>query len=351
MYADIPKQLRDAIERRVKDLSPEALVRATATLSERYRAPVSYNSPIARSRREVLAYAAYRLPATFAAVTAALVAARDQRPDWEPRTLLDLGSGLGAGTWAAAQVWPSIDTVTAIEAEEEMIALGKHFGQGSSWEAVRTTNWIKDDLATAEVEQPNDLVLMSYVLGELNPEAIPETVNKAWDLATGMLVIVEPGTPSGYSRIIRARNELLCRGGFVTAPCPHDAPCPMGGGDWCHFAVRLPRSRTHRIAKQSTLGYEDEKYSYVAVSREATCRTEARILRHPQISPGKVTLELCTLEGLKSSTILKRDREWFKRGRKSEWGDSFDEYATTGLTLEAESDLEKGPPTAEPRRE
>jgi len=96
----------------------------------------------------------------------------------------------------------------------------------------------------------------------------------------------------------------------------------MTTGDWCHFAERLPRSSAHRLAKSSELGYEDEKYSYVVVSRSAVRVPEARILRHPRKHSGHVELELCTPDGLKRETISRKNGERYKRARKAEWGDA-----------------------------
>jgi ribosomal protein RSM22 (predicted rRNA methylase) len=330
MATDLPWALRQAIARHLHEVAPGEVTRATAKLSEQYRASVRRGSPVARSHVDVCAYAAYRLPATFAAVLAALQAIGEQRPGWQPRTLLDLGAGLGAGIWAAVDVWPSIESATAIDAEPQMMALGHDLGQAAAHQAIRSAHWTCGDLTTAVPSAAHDLVLLSYVLGELAAVAIPEIVQRAWGATAGTLVVVEPGTPPGYARIIQVREQLLRAGAFITAPCPHDASCPLGGGDWCHFGVRLARSRTHRVAKQGALGFEDEKFSYIGVSRGVTGRTGARVLRHPQIRPKHIRLELCTRAGLRSLTVTKRDSQAFKRARKSAWGDSFEDRAGIG---------------------
>jgi ribosomal protein RSM22 (predicted rRNA methylase) len=134
---------------------------------------------------------------------------------------------------------------------------------------------------------------------------------------------VEPGTPVGYRRILAARARLLERGGFTLAPCPHDDACPLPEGNWCHFAVRLPRSAEHRSAKVASAGFEDEKFAYVVVVRDELTRAPARILRHPQVRGGHVRLELCAADGLRSVVVSKRDREAFREARKASWGDAF----------------------------
>jgi len=81
--------------------------------------------------------------------------------------------------------------------------------------------------------------------------------------AKGLLVLVEPGTPAGYGRILRARDRLVGLGATLAAPCPHHAACPLTGEDWCHFSVRLPRSRDHRLAKGGEVPGFKPSHSFV----------------------------------------------------------------------------------------
>ena len=110
-------------------------------------------------------------------------------------------------------------------------------------------------------------------------------------------MFVEPGTPAGYRRILDARAAVIEAGGFTVAPCPHDLPCPLPEDDWCHFGTRLPRSKLHRRAKGVELGYEDEKFSYAALSREPVAKASARIIRQPQVRSGHVNLVTCEPDG------------------------------------------------------
>ena len=91
-------------------------------------------------------------------------------------------------------------------------------------------------------------------------------------------------------------------------------------GDWCHFAVRLERSAAHRRLKQGALGYEDEKFSYLAAGRAPVERPAARVVRHPLSRPGHIQLALCTARGLERRTVTKSQKEVYRRARKAEWG-------------------------------
>ena len=110
----------------------------------------------------------------------------------------------------------------------------------------------------------------------------------------------------------------------MAAPCPHALACPMVGGDWCHFAARLERTALHRKLKGGSLGYEDEKFSYVAFSKEVVELPPSRILSEPARHSGHVSLKLCTkAEGLQQPIISKKQGELYKQSRKAAWGDPF----------------------------
>ena len=95
-------------------------------------------------------------------------------------------------------------------------------------------------------------------------------------------------------------------------------------GDWCHFSQRLERTAGHRRIKGGSLGFEDEKFSYVIATRLELNPVQARIIRHPQKHSGHVQLELCTSRGrLEKTTIAKSAKEDYKRARQSDWGDEW----------------------------
>ena len=110
----------------------------------------------------------------------------------------------------------------------------------------------------------------------------------------------------------------------MLAPCPHDAPCPLPAGDWCHFATRLARSRTHRLAKGAERGFEDEKFSYIVLYSGAPPGGRRRVLRRPDLRPGHVVLDLCTADGLERRTVSKRDGADYRAARKVGWGDTLE---------------------------
>ncbi len=141
--------------------------------------------------------------------------------------------------------------------------------------------------------------------------------------AAQAVVIVEPGTPDGYARMIEARDRLIAAGFHVAAPCPHSAACPIvPGTDWCHFSARVSRSSLHRQIKGGTLPYEDEKFSYVAATRLPVAPAPARVVRKPQIRKGQVLLDLCEKDpALGRTTVTKRHGALYRAARDTNWGD------------------------------
>lgn len=318
---DLPLDLRLAIDEELEKVSPKELSLISEELSRRYReGDKSKDKGYLKSAKDVVAYTAFRLPATFAAVTAALKQIENIDDDWSPKSLLDVGAGPGTAMWAATSIWPGIDNITLLEREGNMIELGKRMATASSRSSINRAEWVKTDITSQMISGKFDLVIASYSLGELSGEDLSEAIHKLWSLTGGVLVIIEPGTPIGFRRIKEVREIALNEGGKTLAPCPHDNLCPMLGEDWCHFSQRIARSRLHRIVKGGELSYEDEKFSYVALSREVNTRAVNRILRHPQIRKGHIQLQLCTTDGIKSSIIARGDKETYKRAKNVYWG-------------------------------
>ncbi len=287
--------------------------------------------------RQHAAYLAARLPATYAAVSAALaMIPADVRG--RLRTLLDLGAGPGTATWAAREQCPNLESALLVDRSADLLATAARLGRASGADAsVAITTRVGD--AARGTWPPADLVIVAYALAELDgpggtsPAAAPgpartAALAAAWAATAHVLVLVEPGTPEGFERLRDARTRVLADGATLLAPCPHAGVCPMTGADWCHFAVRVPRTRRHRQLKGGTLGYEDEKFAYLVVARDAGARdaaapiAEARVLRHPRIDKGRVGLTLCTTDGIARVAITRRDED-YRAARKAAWGDAW----------------------------
>ncbi|MFE0109492.1 small ribosomal subunit Rsm22 family protein [Amycolatopsis sp. NPDC059019] len=322
--AALPEDLRSALDGELSRYPQQRLTQSVERLSTRYRQGGAASAPILASDVDVAAYAGYRMPATYAAVHAALAATAARTPDFAPRTQVDVGGGTGAAVWAAASVWPSLEKATVIEQVPAAITLGKRLVAQATSESVRTAEWRRGLIDPGSPPPEADLVTLSYVLGEL-PDRIREDTVRWLAAKARTVVLIEPGTPAGFERIRAARDILSASGAHLIAPCPHEHGCPIvPGEDWCHFSARLSRTGLHRQLKSGTLGFEDEKFSYVAASPEAAKLPEARIVRHPRKRKGLVVLDLCTAGAtLTETTVSKRHGALYRAARDVEWGDAW----------------------------
>jgi ribosomal protein RSM22 (predicted rRNA methylase) len=297
------------------------LTRAAAALSLRYRAEVQDGRFHLSDDMAARAYLATRLPATYAAVRVSLDEVAKVRPELAPCTILDVGAGPGTALWAAAGRWPSLEEAVLVERSSAIRVWGERL---TARVPLARVEWWTGDVAKELPElAPRDLVTLAYVLGELVPEAQERLVNRLWSLTADTLVIVEPGTPAGWTRILNARARLIAAGAHLLAPCPHAVACPLSPPDWCHFSRRVARSRLHRQAKGAEVPWEDEKYSYIAASRRAGMLPEARVLARPGTRRGLVSLKLCVEDGAAEERLLsKRDGASFRAARRLDWGDA-----------------------------
>ena len=315
----LPPALRQAVDRELAGIPLADLQSAAQRLSERYRAETRDGRLHLDDERAARAYLAARLPATFAAVASAFDALAVALPDFRPRTLLDVGAGPGTAAWAAAQCWPDLQNVHLMEASPAIRAVGERLAQALPIASV----WQATDVRRMPQVEPRDLVVLAYVLDELAPREGDALVDRLWRSTAGALVVVEPGTPAGWSRILAVRDQLMAAGAHIIAPCPHAAACPLIAPDWCHFAARVDRSRLHRQAKGASVPWEYEKFIYLAVARSPRKDAASRIIAPTQASKAGIALKLCTPDGRAvPQTVAKRDSAAFKAVRRLTWGDT-----------------------------
>jgi ribosomal protein RSM22 (predicted rRNA methylase) len=320
---DLPEDLRAALYAGLTGVAVDPLRRSVERLIEAYRSGTTPKSPILANSADAAAYAAYRMPATYSAVAAALAGLP---PRYRPETLLDLGGGTGAAAWAVATAYPEIAGITIADQAESALAQGAALALGAAAPVLRGAAWRRWVLGEP-VPAAADLVTVSYVLGELTAAGRETLLTAAVEATTarGALVIVEPGTPAGYDRVLSARSRLIAAGWQIAAPCPHQADCPLVRGDWCHFGVRVNRSALHRRLKEADLSYEDEKFSYLVATPEPVPQVGARVLRRPAQRKGLVSLRLCRPDGTAAEQIVTKrlGADVYKAARDVEWGDAW----------------------------
>jgi ribosomal protein RSM22 (predicted rRNA methylase) len=321
---ELPATLRQAVDRMLAGTSLPDLQKAADLLSRRYRAEIRDGRLHVSDALAAKAYLAARLPATYAAIRRSLADAVELSGNDAPQSMLDIGSGPGTALWAALAEWPELAAATLVEASDAMREAGALLAQDI--EATRLS-WRS---MTVESGLPGiegaDLVTLCYVLDELAPEFRDTLVDRLWALTFGMLVIVEPGTPAGWQRILNARRRLIGSGANIVAPCPHHEPCAIAPPDWCHFSRRVARSRLHRLTKGADVPWEDEKFIYLAASRRPARERGSRVLTPPRAGSGMVRLKLCSSGGsVEERLVTRREGAAFKAAKRLEWGDFLEE--------------------------
>ena len=330
---ELPYYLKIASEKLMEGMNMGKMSNSAKELSRRYMEESGQGKSLLNKDEEAAVYSLMRMPATFSAVSFALEQVCNVA-DFVPRTLLDAGAGTGGASFAANEFF-ALDKITCLERELAMENIGKKLMVASDDDVLKEATYIRKDLVEEALNNSNgkagnqpkyqsDLVIASYVLNEMSMENRMEVVRFLWENTKQMLVIIEPGTPVGFSNIRRIRDFLIEEGGHVCAPCPHMDNCLVSGDDWCHFTVRVQRGKYHKMLKDADVPYEDEKFSYIAFSKEPIDRSSfGRVMRHPRTQKGRMDLILCTNEGIIEKTVTKKDGEAYKCAKKVNCGDIY----------------------------
>jgi ribosomal protein RSM22 (predicted rRNA methylase) len=314
---ELPAGLKVALEAKLHGRARDEIAARAAQISRTYRN--SGNSRAIASEADALAYALVRMPATYAAVTACLNAFQEVKDNFAPVSLLDVGAGPGTASWAAAETFSSLQNFMLLDINAALQTLALELSREHARLATMTCR--RDAHALDEAE-PADLVIASYLIGEVGEAERRSLTERLWAKTRDTLLVVEPGTPAGYGRIIELRAQLIASGAHVAAPCPHDRECPLSAPDWCHFTQRLPRLRAHKQIKEAELPFEDEKFSYVVLTRAPAAKTFSRVLALPVLSKVEVSAKLCAANGVGLAKVPRRDKAAYAKARRWRWGEA-----------------------------
>ena len=317
--ATIPEGLKSGIEGYLAEMAAGSLAEKSAHMTQGYRQGRGSDKSL-----DFGAYLVARLPATFAAIGFCLSELGRRLPQFSPQSVLDAGSGPGTAAWAATTIYQDISRVTFMDSNPRFLQLASRLAAGSDHPALRQAEALQADLGNPLPQTSADLVVAAYALAEMPLEQAGRTAMALWQACAGALLIIEPGTPQGFARINQARSALITAGASLVAPCTHMNACPILKPDWCHFSVRLPRSREHMHAKQAKVPFEDEKFSYLIASRQPCQSHGARILASPRETKAQISFRLCAENGLSTRDIATRDKAEYKRVRKLAWGYVFE---------------------------
>jgi ribosomal protein RSM22 (predicted rRNA methylase) len=218
------------------------------------------------------------------------------------------------------EVWPSLTSVRFLDNAPEFLKLAQDLAHHGA-EPLRQAEALAGAIEALPEHAEADLVVAAYALAELPVSHVVAAAHGLWQASRALLAIVEPGTPAGFARIRAARQALLEQGAVPVAPCTHAGACPIAGDDWCHFSVRLARSRAHMHAKGASVPFEDERYAYLVLARDGAATGLARIIAPPVHGKPGVSFRVCRAGKLETRHVARREKALYKRVRKLDWGD------------------------------
>lgn len=321
MSYELPSSLRVELDAYALDKVGGAGLRLAAEeVSLRYRREAGRNFQI-KNEAEALSYIVARLPATYAANRRVLSEIETLLPDFAPLSVLDVGAGPGTASLAAVESFSSVESLHLVEMNRYL----QQAGQDLICSRFPQVDWVNEKVEQFTPRQTYDLILSSYVLNELSLASVLQQIKKLWAMCSGCLVILEPGTPEGGSLISMIRDAMIGEENtHLLGPCPHEVVCPLKDveGVWCHFSVRTSRTKLHKTLKGGDAGFEDEKFSYLVLSRFAVKPPVYRLIGHPAGAKLR-ELQVCGPKGAETLQVSK-SHPLHKRSKKLDWGDGFD---------------------------
>ncbi|XP_020633360.3 ribosome assembly protein METTL17, mitochondrial [Pogona vitticeps] len=306
-------------------------------------------------------YMVARMDGVFAAVFRAFHEIHKRVPDFQPRTLLDFGSGTGAASWAAHSIWgQSVKEYMNIDCSASMLALAEKLMKGISEEQTPCFPGVYfRQFLPVSPKVKFDLVVSAYSLNELPgySERV-ETLHTLWRKTDGFLVLVENGTKEGHQMLMEARDLILHdeekvahdpQEPYVFAPCPHHLPCPRLSRDQplpCNF-----------IQKYQPLPFKwnppqkEERFSFLILSRGSGKSTELwpRITQPVLARSSHAHVHLCCPDGSLQHAIItakKHGSDLYQCARRSKCGDRLpvlNSLSELSPEAEEETEDEKGP--------
>lgn len=271
--------------------------RAYSELSENYRNQ-NYRE---LDFSQAVAYAQGRMPATYGVIKYVLERFKNTGRNFS--NVLDVGAGVGALKIALR------DSKVSYEALEKSESMRKVFRKLNG----DNSKIYSEDFRKFQAETSYHAVFASYFINEIKDKIL--ALKKMFDLSEKYVFILEPGTPSGYKSILEAKKIAAELDWYPLMPCATQ-DCKLSGEDWCHFSIRLPRTKHHAKLKNAALPYEDEKFCYVIFSKKETGFFENNtVIKRPIKKSGHTIFDVCTSDGIRR--VVRTD----KASKKLQWGD------------------------------
>lgn len=302
----LPQWLQEKVNGLYLSLNKQTLVETREKLTSKYKQETGQNKALVENKTDSSLYAISRMPATYSVIYSLVETLAKQGLIENVETVLDVGSGTGAGYFALKELDEDLD-ITLVERDRNMIEIFKTLTENK-------VDVEKADASSFVFEDKADLVVTSYVLSEMTEQVRNQTFDNLAKSTNKYVLVIDTGTPNTYQEMMKLKDYATKKGLRVVAPCMA-TKCPLKD-DYCQFYARVERSSLHKLAKGGTLPYEDEKYFYLLFAKDEVNVEGERVIRRPVIKENNVSLVLCTKEGVKNKTCTKKDKDEFKRAKK-----------------------------------
>ena len=302
----LPHDLQEKVNKLYLNLNKQTLTQTRKNLTQKYKEQTGQSKSLIESKTESVLYAISRMPATYSVLHTLFEQLQEQGFVRDVETVLDVGSGTGAGFFALKDIDLNLK-VSLIERDKHMIDVFKTLTEN-------TVEVCQNELLKIDENQKFDLVLTSYVLSEMSENDRMSAVLKLLRLSNKYVLIVDTGTPRTYENMMKIKKFVKEQGHNVVAPCMSEK-CGLKN-DYCQFYARVERSSLHKLAKSGELSYEDEKYFYLLISKETYEKTGERVIRRPVIKENNIDLVVCSSEGVLHKNYTKKQKDLFKKAKK-----------------------------------
>lgn len=307
----LPLFLQEKVNSLYRELKNVKLEKIQKSLTNKYKNETGEGKSLIESNNESVLYAISRMPATYAVIYTLINQLAEQGIVDEISSVLDIGSGTGAGYFALKELDNSLD-VMLVERDSNMIDVCKKLTDGEV--EIKRLDIVRD-----KIEYTADLVMTSYVLSEMKEQDRLDSALKLLEQANKYLLIIDTGTPRTYENMMTLKRFVESKGYHVIAPC-QSKKCGLKN-DYCQFYARVERSALMRQAKSGELSYEDEKYFYLLIGKTDAVFEGKRVIRRPIIKPNNIELSLCSKDGVSKENYTKKNKELFKCAKKAKIND------------------------------
>lgn len=304
-------------------------------------------------------YMATRLMPNYASIKAVMSEIKAQNPTFEPKSVMDFGSGLGTTLWAVDETWPNVQKeFHNIELSKSQQTLCEFLLRGGTNHGESIPNLYQRQYLSTSTRTKYDLVVAAFSLLEQPTRQMrTHVIENLWNKTNDLLVIIELGNIGGFTVVDEARHLVLELAGHevnkrismsdqtkprvnrklpdahVIAPCPHELYCPR-----INHTTKLDRNICRFKTSydpidigQNPGGRKSNLYSYVVLRKgpHPNYTDEQAIPRWPRVVENQAKKSkhlyqrLCCPDGGLSEIVFtkKYGKELYELAKSCKWGD------------------------------